>query len=51
MTHKLSRRDMLKGTAAGAAGLVAGLTPFPGARAGHGDAAFSSEHNALDAGD
>ena len=27
MTHKLSRRDMLKGTAAGAVGLVASLTP------------------------
>ena len=27
MTHKPSRRDMLKGTAAGAVGLVAGLTP------------------------
>ena len=27
MKHQLSRRDMLKGTAAGAVGLVAGLTP------------------------
>ena len=27
MDHKLSRRDMLKGTAAGAVGLIAGLTP------------------------
>ena len=27
MNQKLSRRDMLKGTAAGAVGLVAGLTP------------------------
>ena len=27
MNHKLSRRDMLKGTAAGAVGLIAGLAP------------------------
>ena len=27
MNQKLSRRDMLKGTAAGAAGLAAGLAP------------------------
>ena len=51
MNHNLSRRDMLKGTAAGAVGLVAGLAPAAAsARAGCRHTALLGERGALDAG-